>query len=256
MIDDQDKPIQNVTSTIGERLAYRYSPGADPVVVFFPGYASDMSGTKAVYLDSWCQRRGIGFLRFDYSGHGESEGEFTQGTIGQWTDDALTVIKESTSGPLILLGSSMGGWIMLLAALALKDRVQGLVGIASAPDFTEDLMRKSLNEEQRRTLLDQGEVYPPSEYVDDPFPITLKLIEEAKAQLLLHAPIELDCPVRLIHGLEDPDVPWETSLRLARQLTSRDVDIRLLKGGGHRLSEETHLELIADTVRELTRAGG
>ena len=145
---------------------------------------------------------------------------------------------------------------MLLAALALKDRVSGLVGIASAPDFTEDLMWKSLDEEQRRTLLEKGEVYPPSDYVDDPFPITLKLIEEAKQQLLLTAPIEVDCPVRLIHGLEDPDVPWETSLRLAEQLRTRDVDVRLLKGGGHRLSDDTHLKLIASTVRELALAGG
>ena len=256
MIDDLDTPVQIVTGSIGERLAYRYSRGREPVVVFFPGYASDMSGTKAVYLDAWCNRQGIGFLRFDYSGHGASEGEFTQGTIGQWTDDALTVIEASTSGRLLLIGSSMGGWIMLLAALALKERVQGLVGIAAAPDFTEDLMWKALNEEQRRILLEKGVVYPPSDYVDDPFPITLKLIEEAKERLLLHAPIELDCAVRLIHGLEDPDVPWETSLKLARQLTSRDVDIRLLKGGGHRLSEKTHLELIATTVWELAGADG
>ena len=145
---------------------------------------------------------------------------------------------------------------MLLAALALKDRVRGLVGVAAAPDFTQDLMWRSLDDEQRRVLSEQGELYLPSDYVDNPFPITMKLIEEAKQQLLLDAPIELDCPVRLIHGLEDPDVPWETSVKLANQLASQDVDIRLLKGGGHRLSEQAHLELITDTVSALASPGG
>lgn len=248
--------VQYVMSSIGERLAFRFSGGSEPVVVFFPGYASDMEGTKAVYLDSWCREHGRGFLRFDYSGHGESEGAFAEGTIGRWTADALTVIEASTSGALVLVGSSMGGWIMLLAALALKERVRGLVGVAAAPDFTQDLMWRTLDDEQRRVLTEQGELYPPSDYVDDPFPITMKLIEEAKQQLLLDAPIKLDCPVRLIHGLEDPDVPWETSVKLASQLASQDVDIRLLKGGGHRLSDQVHLELIADTVSALASQGG
>lgn len=251
-----DPPVQYVVSSIGERLAYRISGGADPVVVFFPGYASDMDGTKAAYLDLWCEEHGRGFLRFDYSGHGKSEGAFAEGTIGRWTADALTVIEASTSGPVVLVGSSMGGWIMLLAALALKDRVRGLVGVAAAPDFTEDLMWRSLNDEQRRILAEQGELYLPSDYVDDPLPITMKLIVEAKQQLLLDAPIELTCPVRLIHGLEDPDVPWETSVKLSSQLVSQDIEIRLLKGGGHRLSEVAHLELIAATVNTLTDQGG
>ena len=247
-IHSQSRKVMN---SIGEQLAFRFTQGAGPVVVFFPGYASDMNGTKALYLESWCRYHGRAFLRFDYSGHGESEGEFTRGTIGQWTNDALTIINESTTGPLVLVGSSMGGWIMLLAALALGERVTGLVGIAPAPDFTKDLMWRSLSERDRQTLLEQGEVYPASDYVDDPFPITLKLIEEAEQQLVLNAPINIECPVRLIHGLDDPDVPWETSLKLAEKLSSRNVDVRLLKGGGHRLSDPQHLELIATTIQLL-----
>lgn len=251
-----DHPIQYVTSSLGEQLAYQFSAGAEPVVVFFPGYASDMFGSKANFLDAWCSENRQAYLRFDYSGHGESQGRFVEGTIAQWTDDALRIIEKSTSGPVVLVGSSMGGWIMLLAALVLKERVTGLVGIAAAPDFTEDLVWRSLDTEQRKTLTEKGQVYPPSDFVEDPFPITLKLIEEARNQLLLHAPIALDCPVRLIHGLADPDVPWRTSLRLANQLTSKDVEIRLLKGGGHRLSDEAHLKLIARTVWEVIQVGG
>ena len=210
-------PSEYTNSSTGRQLAYRVVEGESPWVVFFPGYASDMQGTKAIHMASWCQAHNQRFLRFDYSGHGESEGRFVDGGIGQWTNDALSVIKAATTGPLILVGSSMGGWIMLLAALALKKRVVGLVGVAAAPDFTQNLMLTSLNEQQRKTLMETGVVYPPSEYVDDPFPITMKLIEEGQSRLVLQSSIELDCPVRLIHGLDDPDVPWTTSLRLAEQ---------------------------------------
>ena len=243
-------------SASGETLAYCYSPGAYPAVVFLSGYASDMTGSKALYLDAWCAQQGRAFLRLDYSGHGASSGKFVDGTIGMWSEDALTVIREATDGPLVLVGSSMGGWIMLLVALALKDRLTGLIGIAAAPDFSEEVMWKGLDPVQRNTLRETGELYLASEYVDDPYPITLKLIEEARNHLLLGAPIELDCPVRLIHGLADTDVPWQSSLRLAERLTSDDVDIRLIKHGGHRLSEPEHLALIASTVATLVGQGG
>ncbi len=220
-------------------------------MVFLPGYASDMTGSKALHLESVCTASGHGFLRLDYSGHGASSGRFVDGTIGQWTDDAVLVIAEVTRGPLILVGSSMGGWIMLLAALALRERVAGLVGIAAAPDFTEDLMWDGFDAEQRAALERDAVLTLPSDTVDDPYPVTLELIEEGRQHLLLRSAIELDCPVRLIHGLADTDVPWQTSARLAERLVSDDVTLTLIKGGGHRLSEPRELDLIAGVLSTL-----
>ena len=235
----------------GERLAYRYTPGRSPTVVFLSGYASDMSGSKAVYLESIVTGHGHAFLRLDYSGHGLSDGDFVDGSIGRWSDDAVAVVSNVTDGPLILVGSSMGGWIMLLVARRLIDRVVGLLGIAAAPDFTEDLMWRELDAEQRDTLLTDGEIYLDSDYVDDPYPITRKLIDDGRDHLQLSAPIPLRCPVRLIHGLADPDVPRQTSLTLADSLKSTDVLIKLIKDGGHRLSEAEQLVEISSTLISL-----
>lgn len=234
----------------GVELAWALQPGRSPTVVFLPGFRSDMNGDKATALAAFCAERGQACLRFDYSGHGTSGGRFEDGTIGRWADDALAVIDRRSKGPLLLVGSSMGGWIALLVAPARKERVAGLVGIAAAPDFTEVLMWETMTFEQRRTLMDEGALHIPSQY-GEPYPITRGLIEDGRKHLLLEAPIALDCPVRLLHGQCDPDVPWEMALRIAEQLTSEDVQVTLVKDGDHRLSRPQDLALLMRTVGAL-----
>jgi pimeloyl-ACP methyl ester carboxylesterase len=234
----------------GARLAYVSHPGVAPTVAFLGGYASDMTGTKASYLEGWCRARGQAFLRFDYQGHGRSSGRLADGTIGLWRDDALAVLRECAPGPLLLVGSSMGAWIMLLTALAVPERVQALVGVAAAPDFTEDLLWERLGEEQRALLRRDGVIRLASGY-GEPLPFTWRLVEEGRKHLLLRAPVPLACPVRLLHGTADDDVPWETSRRLADMLVSRDVALTLVKDGGHRLSEPHELALLGAAVGSL-----
>lgn len=225
-------------------IAYNRRDGKSPGVVFLPGFRSDRQGTKALMLDELCGHQGRAYLRFDYSGHGDSSGEFRDGTVGQWTADAIDVIDQITEGPQVLVGSSMGGWIMLLAALARPDRVAGLVGIASAPDFTEDLMWGRASEEVKDALRGAGVYYEPSQYENGPVPITMNLIEEGRKHLLLGGPIALECPVVLLHGMMDEDVPWQTSLKIAECLVADDVVVTLIKDGGHRLSSERNLARI------------
>jgi pimeloyl-ACP methyl ester carboxylesterase len=244
---------RSVTRGDGATIAYHRTPGAGPGVVFLTGFRSDMTGGKALALEAACRAQGRAYLRFDYTGHGQSSGDFTAGTIGQWAADAVFAIERLTEGPQVLVGSSMGGWIMLLAALALGDRVAGLVGIAAAPDFTEDLIWHGADATARATLRRDGVLAEPSDYSDDPTPITMKLIEEGRRHLLLRAPIALACPVRLIHGMRDPDVPWQTSLRLAECLASRDVEIVLVKDGDHRLSTDQDLARLASVVDAVCR---
>ena len=234
----------------GTRLACVSHPGATPTVVFLGGYASDMTGTKAMYLDAWCRARGQAFLRFDYRGHGLSSGKLSEGTIGLWRDDALSVIRECAQGRLLLVGSSMGAWIMLLVALAMPERIHALVGLASAPDFTEDLLWAKLREEHRAVLRRNGVIHLPSAY-GPALAFTWRLVEDGRQHLLLRAPIPLACPVRLLHGTADEDVPWETSRRLAEALASKDVALTLVKHGGHRLSEPHELALLGTTLGEL-----
>lgn len=212
---------------------------------------SDMSGTKATHLEAYAARRGRAYLAFDYSGHGRSSGRFAEGTIGQWAADAVAVLDRLTEGPQILIGSSMGGWMMLLAALARPERVAGLVGIAAAPDFTETLIWDQLPPAERRKLLEEGSLQQPSDYGEEPYLITRALIEEGRQHLLLQAPIRLSCPVRLLHGLEDADVPFDCSLQLADALESADVEVTLVKGGDHRLSEPANLALLDATLDRL-----
>ena len=206
-----------------------------------PGFRSDMNGIKATALAGHCRTRDHAFLRFDYFGHGASSGDFRAGTIGRWLEDALAVIDRLTEGPQILVGSSMGGWIALLAALARPGRVKALIGIAPAPDFTEDLIWARLSEAQRRELLERGELAAASAYEADPIPITLRLVEEGRRHLLLRAPIRLSCPVRLLHGMEDPDVPYQTSLHLVERLTGTEAVVELIEDGDHRLSRPQDL---------------
>jgi pimeloyl-ACP methyl ester carboxylesterase len=230
---------------------------APPGMVFLGGFRSDMTGGKALALESFAAACGYAFVRFDYFGHGASAGRFEDGTIGRWADDAVAVIDALTEGPQILIGSSMGGWLMLLAALARPDRVAGLVGIAAAPDFTETLMWRIFPPEIRAVLERDGVYRQPSAYAEPPTPITRRLIEEGRAHLLMDEPIPIDCPVRLIHGTADPDVPYSVSLELMQRLRSTDVEITLVKGGGHRLSEPPDLARLTRIVGSLSeRIGG
>jgi pimeloyl-ACP methyl ester carboxylesterase len=240
----------------GQRLAYRRTAGRPdgrgPSLLFLGGFNSDMTGIKATRLAAWAVKRGQAMLRFDYLGHGQSSGAFRDGTIGRWRDDALAVLDALTQGPQILIGSSMGGWLMLLLALARPERIAGLVGIAAAPDFVEDLMWDGMDAATRARLTADGEVAVPSEYGEEPYIITRALIEDGRRHLVLRGPIAIDCPVRLLHGMADPDVPYQTSITLAEKLTSTDVTVALIKDGDHRLSREEDLERVFAAIEELS----
>ena len=240
----------------GPPLAWASTAGREPTVVFLAGLRSDMTGAKALHLEQHCARRGQGFLRFDYRGHGASGGRFEEGCIGDWRADALAILDEVVTGPVVLVGSSMGGWIMLLAALARPERVRGLVGVAPAPDFTRDLLAARLSAGERATLERYGVVRVSSEY-GDPLPVTRRLLEDGERHLLLDRPVPVRCPVHLLHGQLDPDVPWQTSLRLAARLESEAVTVELVKDGDHRLSREEDLRRLAAALdRVLEQVGG
>lgn len=239
----------------GVELAWRRLDGASPTLVFLPGFGSDMTGDKAGNLAAFCGERGQAMLRFDYSGHGASGGRFDDGTIGIWAADAVCAIDRLTEGPLVLVGSSMGGWIALLAALARPERIAALVGIAAAPDFTEVLMWERFSFEQRSTLMQTGKLHLPSHY-GDATPVTRALIEDGRQRLLLNAGIALDCPIRLLHGQADPDVPWEFALSIAERVTSADVQVTLVKDGDHRLSRPQDLALLRRVVGPLLGQDG
>ena len=240
-----------LTRADGTTIAYRTHTGKSPGVVFCGGFNSDMTGTKALALDTHCRETGRAFLRFDYFGHGSSSGEFRNGTIGRWKDDAIAVIDDLTEGPQIIVGSSMGGWIMLLAALARPARVAGLLGIAPAPDFTEDLMWAEFDDGIREILQRDGVYLQPSEYGNEPYAITLHLIEEGRNHLLLRETVRLTCPLRVLQGMDDPDVPWHHALRLIEAYEGADVEATFVKGGDHRLSEPNDIARLLRTVDEL-----
>jgi pimeloyl-ACP methyl ester carboxylesterase len=235
----------------GVSIAYHSTAGKSPGVMFCGGFMSDMTGGKAMALEAFCRARGQGFVRFDYAGHGQSSGRFEDGTIGAWTEDALAVLDRVAQGPQVVVGSSMGGWIALNLALKRLDRIKALVGIAAAPDFTEDLIWHDLPPEAQMCLETDGVIYEPSEYSEKPYPITMNLIHEARDHLRLRGEIAIDCPVRLLHGMLDPDVPWKRSLTLAEKLRAQDVRVALVKDGDHRLSREQDLALLTRTVEEL-----
>lgn len=216
-------------------------------MIFCGGFRSDMTGTKAVFLEEQRKKRGQAYVRFDYTGHGASSGDFEELNISTWLQDALDVFDNLTAGPQIVIGSSMGGWIALLLALKRPERVAGLIGLAAAPDFSEDIYHHEFNDAQRRQLENEGRVLLPSGY-GDPYPLTKQLFEDGKKHLLLHAPIDIRCPVRLIHGKKDPDVPWQKSERIAQNLVSKDVEVIFVDDGDHRLSREQDLRLIDQNV--------
>ena len=229
------------------RLAYRHRPGKGPTIIFLPGYASDMAGMKALLLDEWATRCGRAMLRLDYSGCGESEGCFEDGTLAAWRDDVLAVIDAVARGPLLLVGSSMGGWLMLLVAQALGARVKGLVGIAAAPDFTD----WGFDEAEKAVLRETGRLERASDYGPEPMLTTRGFWLSGQANLLLGGPIAIDCPVRLLHGQRDIDVPWGIAMRLAERLRSDDVQVTLIKDGDHRLSRPQDLALLVNTVERM-----
>ena len=242
-----------LTRETGASIAYHMLPGKSPGIVFMTGFMSDMTGTKALALEELCRDRGHAFLRFDYQGHGASSGNFADGTIGLWAEDALAAFDALTEGPQVIVGSSMGGWIMLLTALARPQRIAGLLGIAAAPDFTEDLLAQSLTEEQLQIIGSNGSITIPSEY-GDPYTITKALLDDGTNHLVMRTEIALDCPVRLLHGLEDSSVPWQRSLTLQERLRSDDVDVTLIKGGDHRLSRDQDLKKLQKTAASLLSA--
>ncbi|WP_085902437.1 alpha/beta fold hydrolase [Kiloniella majae] len=239
----------------GQHIAYIKTEGDNdlPGIVFLGGYMSDMTGSKATTLEEFAKSSKQNFVRFDYMGHGQSSGKFTEGTIGQWTEDAIAVIDELTTGPQILVGSSMGGWIMLNTALKRPDRTKGLVGIAAAPDFTQDLMWDTFSQEIKNTLLSDGVYYEPSQYGDAPYAITLKLIEEGRQHLLLDKKQPITCPVRLIQGMQDVDVPWDIVPRIVESLETEDMEVVLVKSGDHRLSEPQDLQRLKKIIKEISR---
>jgi pimeloyl-ACP methyl ester carboxylesterase len=249
---------ERLTRLDGATIAYRRLAGTAPGVIFIGGFRSDMNGAKALFLEEYCRGRGRAFVRFDHFGHGASSGDFALGTIGRWWDDAIAVIDSLTEGPQVVVGSSMGAWIMLLTALARPQRISALVGIGAAPDFTEDLLPARLGPEQRRQLERDGSVVLPSEFDPAGYLYTRALIEDGRRHLLLRGPIDIRAPVRLLHGLGDASVPWQTSLRIAERLTGSDVAVTLVKEGDHRLSTEADLARLArvlDALIEPPRPG-
>ncbi|MCO6416918.1 alpha/beta hydrolase [Siccirubricoccus sp. KC 17139] len=233
----------------GVALAWRRLRGRGPGVVFLPGFNSDMQGGKATELAAWCAATGRAFLRFDYSGHGESGGRFEAGSIGTWLADAAAVIAAQSEGPQVLVGSSMGGWMALLLAARQLVPVAGLIGIAAAPDFVTRI-EAALPEAARAEMAATGMWRRPSAY-GDPYPITRHLLEEGRNHLLLGGPIPIGAPVRLLHGQEDPDVPWQLSLEVAAKLATPDVQVILVKDGDHRLSRPEDLALLRRTLAAL-----
>ena len=229
------------------RVAYRLRPGSSPTLAFLPGYASDMEGTKALALDAFAERSGIAMLRLDYSGTGSSGGRFEDGTLALWLEDSLAAIDQLTQGPLIIVGSSMGGWIALHLALLRPDRLSALVGIALAPDFTE----WGFSPQQKEELLSKGRIEEPNPYGPEPGAVYRGFFESGQRLLLLEQDIAIDRPVRLIHGESDEEVPLEIAFRTMRALRSSDVQLNVLKGGGHRLSEPHQIEAILRTIAAL-----
>lgn len=233
-------------------IAYRREPGAGPGLVWLGGFRSDMTGTKAAFLADWARRRGRGFLRFDYSGHGESDGAFEDGCISAWLADALAAFDTLTEGPQILVGSSMGGWIAALLALQRRERIAAIVFIAPAPDFTEELMWRDMDEAARARLMREGRIEAPPDYSDEPTIITRTLIEDGRRHLILGGPIAIDCPVRILQGMADRDVPWRHALRLAEAIEGGEVEIALVKAGDHRLSSPADLDRLAALLERLS----
>lgn len=235
----------------GRRIAFQRSSGRGPGVVFLGGFKSDMTGTKAAWLHDWAREQNRAFLRFDYSGHGDSSGSFEEGCIGDWFQDARQVIEALTDGSQVLVGSSMGGWIALLVARAMPQRVAGLVTIAAAPDFTQQGFWAGFDDVQRQTLLRAGRIELPSDYSDQPYVITRRLIEDGRDHLVMDQPLPLSVPVRMLQGTADADVPVDWAMRLLGHATGDDIRLTLVKGADHRFSTPECLRLIGQSIDDV-----
>ena len=243
------------TGPAARRIAVLVRPGEGPTVFWLGGFRSDMRSTKAEALDAWAMRTGRAYVRFDYSGHGESGGRFEDASISAWLEDTLAVVETFATGPVILVGSSMGGWLALLAARALRHRdgaprLSGMVLVAPATDFTERLMWEQFSPEAQRAVLEQGVYLRPSLYAPEPYPITRGLIEDGRRHLLLGQSIETGCPVRILQGVQDPDVPWSHAVELVSRIARDDVVLTLVKDGDHRLSRPEDIERLIAAVAE------
>lgn len=237
----------------GLNIAAKKLEGDPPTVIFMPGFFSNMEGTKATFLEKSCKARGQAYVRFDYRGHGTSDGAFEDGTFTDWINDTLLVLDELADAPVVAVGSSMGGWIGLLAALKRPEKIRGLVGIASSPDFTEDIWHRRMTDKQREIMNRQGYIAQPSDYQDEPVIITKKLLESGKNHLLLNKKsLKLDIPVTLIHGKKDVDVPWQKSEQLYRMIDREDSELIIVPDGQHRLSREKDLKLIWQEVEKIS----
>ena len=236
-------------------LAFHKTEGAAPTIVFLGGFKSEMAGTRALHLEEWAKRIGNSYLRFDYSGHGVSSGVFSEGCIGDWADDAEEVIQKTTDGSLILIGSSMGGWISCLLAKRMAERIAGLITIAAAPDFTEDGFWIQFSDQQKCEVIENGITFIPSEY-GEPYPITRRLIEDGRSHLILRSPFRVDFPVRMLQGDQDQSVTRETALRLFDHMEGDDIHLSFLKGGDHSLSSPKNLAVIEDHLKTLIKQFG
>lgn len=239
----------------GRSIAYHMTMGNGPCTVFLGGLKSDMQGTKAVHLEDWARSRGQAFLRFDYSGHGESSGTFEEGCIGDWAEDTLATVTALTEGPLVVVGSSMGGWQALLLARAIPERIAGIVTIAAAPDFTEDGYWASFTDAQKQELETVGHVELPSDYME-PYIISKRMIEDGRTRLVLRQPLLLPFPVRCLQGTKDTAVSTETALRLLEHSECADMRLTLVKDADHRFSDDPCLGLIEAAVADVLNGAG
>lgn len=244
----------HITTRQGRRIAYHATPGLGAMVVFLGGLKSDMEGTKALHLESWAREQGRAFLRFDYSGHGQSGGRFEDGCIGDWAEDTREVVERLTNGPLVVVGSSMGGWQALLLARACPDRIAGMVTIAAAPDFTEDGWWAGLDEAGRAALMQRGQIELPSDYME-PFIVTRRMIEDGRENLVLRTPLALPFPVRCLQGTADEAVSRDTALRLLDHADCPDMRLLLVKGADHRFSDPACLRMIETAIEEVSAPG-
>ena len=234
----------------GQQLAYSFIKGTGPTVIFLGGFKSDMEGSKAIFLEKWAKKRNRSFLRFDYSGHGQSSGDFLNLGIGDWRNDAKQIIGLTENNGIILVGSSMGGWIALLLSRELGNRLKGLITIAAAPDFTEESMWKNFTEDQKKEVLNKGVLYLPSDY-GEPYPITRYLIENGRQNLVLCEPLELTCPVRLMQGTEDTAVTRETALKLFDHINADDLSLFFKRGADHSFSDPSCLEILQKNLENM-----